>query len=100
MHGERWEDAQAARRTLDRDAGVFDLSTACLTASATIQRYACVRLLGGSNRLLTPRWEPSARLPSYPDTGAEEDTTPVLLLWAVPAMVVIGCGIYFIGNMH
>jgi hypothetical protein len=31
----------------------------------------------------------------------EEDfTMPVLLLWAVPAIVVVGGGIYLIGHIH
>ena len=39
---------------------------------------------------------------SYPATGndLEEVFMPVILLWAVPAIVVLGGGIYLIGHMH
>ena len=30
----------------------------------------------------------------------EERTMPVLILWAVPAVVVLGGGIYLISHMH
>ncbi len=40
------------------------------------------------------------RRPRYPGNGAEEDKMPVLLLWAVPAIVVVGGGIYLIGHLH
>jgi hypothetical protein len=31
---------------------------------------------------------------------AEEETMPVLLLWAIPAVVVIGGGAYWITHLH
>jgi hypothetical protein len=30
----------------------------------------------------------------------EEKTMPVLLLWAVPAIVVVGGGVYLISHLH
>jgi hypothetical protein len=32
--------------------------------------------------------------------ATEEETMPVLLLWAVPAIVVVGGGVYLISHMH
>jgi hypothetical protein len=29
-----------------------------------------------------------------------EEIMPVLILWAVPAIIVVGGGIYLIGHMH
>ncbi|UPK27564.1 hypothetical protein [Bradyrhizobium sp. 195] len=54
-------------------------------------------------RLTVP--QPPERLPIFPVLvrGAmqlEERKMPVLILWAVPAIVVLGGGIYLIGHMH
>lgn len=39
-------------------------------------------------------------LPSFPDVNFEEDTMPVLILWAVPAVIFVGGGIYLLGHLH
>ncbi len=43
-------------------------------------------------------------LPSYPGREQEElwrrNIMPVFILWAVPAIIVIGGGVYLIGHMH
>jgi hypothetical protein len=30
----------------------------------------------------------------------EEEKMPVIILWAVPAIIAVGGGIYLIGHMH
>jgi hypothetical protein len=40
------------------------------------------------------------RSPSYPGVQLEEDDMPVLLLWAVPAVIIVGGGVYLIGHLH
>jgi hypothetical protein len=32
--------------------------------------------------------------------GEEETTMPVIILWAVPAIIAVGGGIYLISHMH
>jgi hypothetical protein len=40
-------------------------------------------------------------LPSFPDIELEGVTTmPVLILWAIPAIIFVGGGIYIIGHLH
>jgi hypothetical protein len=40
-------------------------------------------------------------LPGFPTDKLEGGRTmPVLILWAVPAIIVIGGGIYLIGHFH
>jgi hypothetical protein len=36
----------------------------------------------------------------YREQSLEERKMPVLILWAVPAILVVGGGIYLIGHMH
>jgi hypothetical protein len=42
----------------------------------------------------------SGNLPRCPSTGKEERTMPLLLLWAVPAVIVIGGAGYWLVHVH
>ena len=42
----------------------------------------------------------SGKSPNYSLTGREERTMPVLLLWAVPAVIVVGGAGYWLVHLH
>jgi hypothetical protein len=60
-------------------------------------------LVPGPERLYFWRVDPRRNFPTSleeEETSLEEEEMPVIILWAVPAIVVVGGGIYLISHMH
>ena len=62
-----------------------------LKSSGAVEFHAFCQLVSGNNPFLAE---------FSPLFDLKEDNMPVLILWAVPAVLVIGGGVYLIGHMH
>ncbi|MCK1388918.1 hypothetical protein [Bradyrhizobium sp. 21] len=63
----------------------------------------CGAAMNSGSTLLVPQERGTCAIFSRCPPGAGfggEKKVPVLILWAVPAILVVGGGIYLIGHMH